>query len=202
MKDKLLNSFSTESNGEIINVDVVETDKGIIINIFGTTMDVLINGEEFYSKYDQEEYRYIPSQLRSFVEENICSYGDGLRKDDSDVVCDLTLEDRDYYMMIPTKRSKNNNLRLRDWLIDYNLLVEDGKITDKNLETMKYNEFLNSIKNYGYKIQISHSGDSYDNWVDLIIPINDFNIEKIKTCLKLWQNYNEYLVNTYLNGKY
>ena len=94
MKDKLLNTFSTESNGEIIRVNILETDKGIVFDIVGQSMDVFINGEEFYSKYDKEEYKFIPSHLRSFVEENLCSCGDGLRKEGSEVKCDLDLEGR------------------------------------------------------------------------------------------------------------
>jgi hypothetical protein len=202
MKDKLLNAFSTESNGEIIRVNFLETDKGLVIDINGKSMDVFINDEEFYSKYDKEEYKYIPSHLRSFVEENICTYGDGLRKEGSDVQCDLLLEGREYFLKIPTKKAKKNNLTLTDWLIDYEQLAEDEKIVDVKIEEQKYEEFLNNIKSYGYQMKVSHSGNDYDNWFNLVVPIGYFNIEKVKICLKLWQDYNQYLIDTYLEGKY
>ena len=202
MKDKLLNTFSTESNGEIIRVNILETDKGIVFDIVGKSMDVFINGEEFYSKFDKEEYKYIPSHLRSFVEEHICSWGDGLRKEGSEVKCDLDLEEREYFLIIPTKRAKNNSLTLRDWLIDYEILVDRGIELGKEKEKQKYEEFLNSVKSCGYKMQLSHGGNDYDNWFDLAVPINDLDLEKVKKCLKLWQDYNQYLTNTYLNGKY
>jgi len=201
MKDKLLNTFSVESNGEIIRVNFLETEKGIVLDINGTTMDVFINGEEIYSKYDKEEYKYIPSHLRGFIEENLSDYGDGLRKDGSEIKCDLSLEGREYFMILPTKRAKKNYFTLRDWLICYELL-EDKDGFDKIKEKQKYNEFLNSIKSYGYNIQLSHGGNDYDNWFDLVIPINDFDLERIKKCLKLWQEYNDYLIDTYLDGTY
>jgi len=202
MKDKLLNTFSTESNGEIIRINILETDKGIIFDIVGKSMDVFINGEEFYSKYDKEEYKYIPSHLRSFVEENLCSWGDWLVKEGSEIKCDLNLEGREYFLTIPTKRAKKNNLTLNDWLIDYEMLADDDKITDKEKEKLKYDEFLNGVKIYGYEMKASHSGNDYDNWYNLIIPINDFDLAKIKKCLKLWQEYNQYLIDTYLGGRY
>jgi len=202
MKDKLLNTFSTESNGEIIRVNILETDKGIVFDIVGKSMDVFINGEEFYSKFDKEEYKYIPSHLRSFVEENICSCGDGLRKEGSDIQCDLTLEDREYFLKIPTKRAKKNNLTLTDWLIDYEMIGDDGIEIDLEKEKLKYEEFLNNVKNYGYQMEVSHGGNDYDNWFKLEVPINDFDLERIKKCLKLWQDYNQYLTDTYFDGKY
>ena len=202
MKDKLLNTFSTESNGEIIRVNILQTDKGIVFDIVGKTMDVFINGEEFYSKYDKEEYKYIPSHLRSFVEENICSCGDGLRKEGSEVKCDLDLKRREYFLTIPTKRAKKNNLTLMDWLIDYKMLADDVKILDKEKERSIYEEFLSNVKTYGYQMKVSHGGNDYDNWFVLSVPINDFDLDKVKKCLKLWQGYNQYLIDTYLDGKY
>jgi len=202
MKDKLLNTFSTESNGEIIRINILETDKGIVFDIVGKSMDVFINGEEFYSKYDKEEYKYIPSHLRSFVEENICSCGDGLVKEGSEVQCDLLLEGKEYFLKIPTKKAKKNTLTLTDWLINYEMLVDDGKITDKEKEKLKYKEFLDLVKGFGYEMKVSHGGNDYDNWYNLVIPINDFDLDKIKKCLKLWQEYNQYLIDNYLDGKY
>jgi len=200
MKDKLLNTFSTESNGEIIRVNILQTDKGIVFDIVGQSMDVFINGEEFYSKYDKEEYKFIPSHLRSFVEENLCSYN--ILKEGSDIQCDLLLEGKEYFLKIPINRSKKNNLTLTDWLIDYKMIANDGKILDKEKERLKYDEFLNNVKTYGYQMKVSHGGNDYDNWFNLEVPINDFNLEKIKKCLKLWQDYNQYLTDTYLDGKY
>jgi len=202
MKDKLLSTFSTESNGEIIRVNILETEKGIVFDIVGSSMDVFINGEEFYSKYDKEEYKYIPSHLRSFVEENICSCGDGLRKEGSEVKCDLDLKRREYFLTIPTKRAKKNNLTLMDWLIDYKMLADDVKILDKEKERSIYEEFLSNVKTYGYQMKVSHGGNDYDNWFVLSVPINDFDLDKVKKCLKLWQGYNQYLIDTYLDGKY
>jgi len=202
MKDKLLNTFSTESNGEIIRVNILETDKGVVFDIIGKSMDVFINGEEFYSKYDKEEYKYIPSHLRSFVEENLCSCGDGLVKEGSEVKCDLDLEGREYFLTIPTKRAKKNNLTLNDWLIDYEMLADDDKIANKEKEKLKYDEFLNSVKENGYEMRLGSGGNDYDNWFVLSVPINDFDLEKVKKCLKLWQDYNQYLIDTYLDGRY
>jgi len=200
MKDKLLNTFSTESNGEIIRVNILQTDKGIVFDIVGNSMDVFINGEEFYSKYDKEEYKYIPSHLRSFVEENLCSYN--ILKEGSDVQCDLLLEGKEYFLKIPTNKSKKNNLTLTDWLIDYKMLVDGGKKIDVEMEKINYNVFLNNVKDYGYEIKVSHDGNDYDNWVKLEVPINDFDLVRIKQCLNLWQKYNQYLIDTYLDGKY
>jgi len=202
MKDKLLNTFSTESNGEIIRINILETDKGIVFDIVGKSMDVFINGEEFYSKYDKEEYKYIPSHLRSFVEENLCSYGDGLVKEGSEVQCDLLLEGKEYFLKIPTKRAKKNNLALTDWLINYEMLADDGKIIDKEKEKLKYDEFLGLVKGFGYEMKVSHGGNDYDNWFNLVVPISDFDLERVKKCLKLWQEYNQYLIDNYLDGKY
>ena len=202
MKDKLLNTFSAESNGEIIRVNILQTDKGIVFDIVGNSMDVFINGEEFYSKYDKEEYKFIPSHLRSFVEENLCSCGDGLRKEGSEVKCDLDLEGREYFLTISTKRAKKNNLTLTDWLIDYKVLSDDVKMLDKEKESIIYEEFLSNVNTYGYQMKVSHVGNDYDNWFNLAVPINDFNLEKVKVCLKLWQDYNQYLIDTYLDGKY
>ena len=204
MKDKMLNTFSVESNGETIKVDILKNDKGILIKIDGKTMDVFINGEEFYSKYDKEEYKYIPTHLRNFVEENLCDYGDGIRKDKSEINCDLILEGKEYFMVIPTKRSNKNYFLLRDWLIDYQMLADDGKEMNLDKEKIKYEEFLSNIKSHGYEMKFSHGGNDYDNWFDLVININinNFDFERIKTCINLWQDYNQYLTNTYLNGRY
>lgn len=202
MKDKLLNTFSTESNGEIIRVNFLKTDKGLVVDINGTTMDVFINGEEFYSKYDKEEYKYIPSHLRNFVEENICSYGDGIIKDGSKIKCDILLEGEEYLLYIPTKRAKENYLTLRNWLIRYEMLIDDGKEVEVEKEKLKYKELLNNVESFGCKLKLSHGGNDYDDWFDLLVPINEFDLEKIKKCLKLWRDYNQYLIDTYLNGKY
>jgi len=202
MKDKLLNTFSTESNGEIIRVNILETEKGIVFDIVGQSMDVFINGEEFYSKFDKEEYKFIPSHLRSFVEENLCSYSDGIEKDGSEVKCDILLEGNEYMLLIPTKRAKKNYFTLRNWLVSYEMLIDDGKISNTEIEKLNYNEFLNNVKDYGYQMKISHGGNDYDNWFDLAIPINDFDLDKVKKCLKLWQDYNQYLIDTYLDGRY
>ena len=202
MKDKLLNTFSTESNGEIIRVNILETEKGIVFDIVGQSMDVFINGEEFYSKFDKEEYKFIPSHLRNFVEENLCSYSDGIEKDGSEVKCDILLEGNEYMLLIPTKRAKKNYFTLRNWLVSYEMLIDDGKISNTEIEKLNYNEFLNNVKDYGYQMKISHGGNDYDNWFDLAIPINDFDLDKVKKCLKLWQDYNQYLIDTYLDGRY
>jgi len=197
---KLLNTFSKESNDEIIKVDILEADKGIVININGTTMDVFINSEEFYSKFDREEYKYIPSHLRSFIEKHLCNYSDEIIKDKSEIKCDLTIEGEDYFCIIPTKRAKKDYFVLRNYLIDYKQLGEDSNIKiDMKEESIKYQEFLNKINSIGYKMQLSHNGNEYDNYFDLAIPINNFNLERVKYCVKLWQEYNKYLINTYLN---
>ena len=51
-------------------------------------------------------------------------------------------------------------------------------------------------------MRLGSGGNDYDNWFLLSIPINDFDLEKVKICLKLWQGYNQYLIDTYLDGKY
>ena len=73
---------------------------------------------------------------------------------------------------------------------------------DKEKESIIYEEFLSNVNTYGYQMKVSHVGNDYDNWFNLAVPINDFNLEKVKVCLKLWQDYNQYLIDTYLDGKY
>ena len=77
IKGKILNTFSVESNGENIITNIIQTDKGIKIDIKGTTMDIIVNDETIYSKYDKEEYKYIPVNMRDFISKNLCEWGDG-----------------------------------------------------------------------------------------------------------------------------
>ena len=119
MKDKILNTFSTQSNGEMIEVNTIQTDKSILVQINGTTMDIMVNDEEIYSKFDNPEYKNIPSSLRGFIEKNLCSWGDGIRTEKGKVNVDIEIGGNEYWIQIPTNRAKCKDIFMSDWLESY-----------------------------------------------------------------------------------
>jgi len=191
MKDKLLNTFSNESNGEIIRVNFLETEKGLVIDINGNSMDVFINGENFFSKYDKEEYKYIPNHIRNFVSSRLPSYSD-IKKEAGHIECDLSIEGRDYFTKISTQRAKDNNIVFVEYLSEYELVEEN---TDKKIPKAKetYNQLLKDIENIGYKLESSHAGNDDYSWYQLIVPINKFEETRVIECIKLWEQYNKWL---------
>ncbi|WCK57404.1 hypothetical protein PP175_25390 (plasmid) [Aneurinibacillus sp. Ricciae_BoGa-3] len=191
-KDKTLKEFKTESNGEEISVRVIETDKGIQIFVDGQTPDVFVNGEVLYSKYDKEEYKLIPPTLRSFVEERFMSYSEIIKEKGTVIARDLSFFGLDYDIEFSSNRAKEKNVRITNWLNDYekinDYLVEpiaDGKENFKKL--------VSSIKEYGYDFRFAYGGNEYDNIYALVVPISEFDEEKINNCIKLWQSYDEQL---------
>ena len=191
MKDKKLNTYAVESNGEVVTINVIETEKGVVVDIDGKTMDIFINGENFYSKYDKEEYKYIPVQLRDFVNRRLPDYSD-IEKEKSCIKCDLNIEGKDYFTKISTQRAKDNTITFTDALTDYEL-VKDELDIELSDAIDKYNKLLNGIKSFGYKLELSHGGNDNYQWYSLIIPINKFDENKVIECVKLWNEYNNYL---------
>ena len=203
MNDKILNKYNVESNGETIEVKVIQTDKGIKVNIIGKTQDVFINGEEFYSFYDKEEYKYIPTFLIPFIEKYLTDCGSNdIEVEKGEVKAYLEILGREFLAILPTKRAKKKVMALRDYILEYELIEEDCDIKIENGKE-NFESFKSSIKDNGCDIVLSHSGDDYDNWYDLVVPIvNEINEEAVLKCIKLWSNYNDSLKNKYLGGRY
>jgi hypothetical protein len=192
---KVLFSEQFNSNNEQIELDVIQTDKGISININGKTMDVFINGEEYYSKFDSLMYAHIPTQLRDWVEKNMQTGDQEFEKKDGFVKLYLYFNNREYFIKIPTNRAKNNNIYIVGDLYSYSELFEGSKITDANLnrENDKFDNFINKISDFGYKLQFSHNAQDYYNYWQLVVPMDKFNEELIDQCIKIWQNYDDEL---------
>lgn len=186
---KMLNRFSVQSNGEDIIIAVHESEKGIRVEILGTSMDVFINGEEFYSKYDKEEYKYIPSNLRGFISKYFCDYSE-LKKEDGCVTCDISLEGKDYFVKISTKRAKDNSIIFVNDLENYELVNEYKDVRIPNAKE-NFEKLIKQVKEIGYSLGYSHSGNETYDWYQLIVPIDKFDEKKVLECVKLWQSYNE-----------
>lgn len=203
MKDKLLNEYVVDSNDETISVKVIQTEKGITVDITGKTQDVVINGEEFYSFYDREEYKYVPTYLRPFIQKYLAEFGSNdIEVSNGEVKAYLEILGREFLAILPTKRAKKNVMTLRDYVIEYEKIEESLEIEIINGKT-SFEEFKNKIKEYGFNIVMSHGGDDYDNWYDLVVPLNDtLNEDNIIECIKIWSDYNDDLKNKYLGGRY
>ena len=191
MKDKILNTFSVESNGETIKIDTIQTDKGIVVSINGTTMDILVNSEEIYSKFDKPEYKDIPSSLRGFVEKYLCDWGDGIKIEKGKVNCDIQDKGTEYWMQIPTNRAKCKDIYLSNWLEIYDR-IEDCGVEIPNAKE-NYEKLISDIKTIGYNFEFAFGGNEYDDSYKLVIPINEFDEKKVFQCFKLWEDYNSYL---------
>lgn len=195
---KILNTFSVENNNDKITVEVVETEKGIGVLINGKTMDVSVNEQLIYSKYDKEEYKYIIPSLRDFVSKYICTWGDGIEIKEDNVLCDLLINGVECWINMPHNRAS------RDTVSIYNSLFSYEKIKDELSDPKMLNgekiltELINSINEIGYDFKFAWGGDEYDDTYGLVIPINDFNEEKILKCMNLWEDYNNKLSNLFL----
>ncbi|MET3508272.1 hypothetical protein [Halalkalibacter oceani] len=189
---KVLKVDKYSSNGEEVELKVSETEKGLQIDINGLTMDVLVNGDIFYSKFDKEEYKYIPPLLRGYVEEHLCTYSDGIYKEKGKVNMDLLIRGREYFVQIPTKRAKNNTITFTDYLNSYEK-IQDYLNSQIEGAEKRYKNLLRDIETIGYKLGISHDGNEYDDWYSLYVPIDQFSEDKINQCLELWDQYNEEL---------
>lgn len=191
-KDKLLNEFKTENNEETIVIRVMQTDKGIQVLVDGETPDVIVNGDVLYSKYDKEEYKHIPPAFRSFVEEHSQSYTTISKENGRVLVRDIFISGRDYDVDFPSNRAKNKDILITNWLNDYKKIndyldepVPNGKEDFENL--------IKQIKNIGYDFKFAYSGNEYDNTYSLVVPMNEFDLAKIKACLSLWDAYDKEL---------
>lgn len=188
MKDKIINSFKTNSNDEEIIVNVMQSDKGIVVSINGNTMDVIVNDDVLYSKFDKEEYKYIPVNLRSFVENNLCSYGDGIVIEKGEIKCDLEFDCKEYFIQIPKNRAKNKLMYINNWLNSYEKIYEyDVEVPNGEL---KFKELVSQIKSKGYNFIYRWDGNEYEDTWGLEISINEFDEDKVVECIKLWDEYN------------
>jgi hypothetical protein len=183
----LLKEF--ESNGEIIKLQVTQTDKGISVDIEGKTMDVYINGEEYYSKFDNPLYAHIPTNLRSFVEKNNGS--NKMEKHTGFIRTYLQLGKEEYSVEIPTKRAKSNDIIIRNSLYSYEEISEEIKEVPYGRENFEM--FLDHVKLFGYNFVFSHSAQDYYNYWQLLVPINLFDESKVNNCIELWEEYNDKL---------
>lgn len=184
-------SYEVESNNEKIEVEIVETEKGIVVNIKGYTQDVVVNGEIIYSNYDNEHYKFVPVLIRPFIEKHLESFGTDLNKEVTELEIYLCINNREFLCLLPINRAKSDYMLLRDWLLDYSLMDLNDELKFK-AEAM-YKELLKDISDYGYTFEMSHGGNDFDTWYELIIPIADFNEEKVLECLTLWDDYNSEL---------
>lgn len=196
MKDRILNRFETENNGEKVVVLTIQTDKGIIVKIKGDSMDVQVNDDIIYSKFDKEEYKYIPVELRGFVKEHLCEWQEDIVIKDGKVEMNLYIEGQENYTTIPTNRAKSNNIEFHNWLESYEK-IRYYDIEIPNAEE-NYQKLINDIKNIGYDFKFAYDGNEYDNTYKLIVPIKEFNKEKIYKCMNIWNEYNKYL-DKYIN---
>jgi hypothetical protein len=191
MKDKVLNKFSVESNGETIEISTIQTDKGIIVSVNGTTMDIIVNDEVIYSKFDKPEYKDIPVNLRLFIEKNLCEWGNGISKEDGKICCDIACEGEEYWVRMPTNRAKKKDILISNWLNEYEKIGEyDIEIPDAK---ENYEKLIKDIKSIGYEFRFAWDGNEYDSGYELVVPVNEFNETKVIECFKLWSNYNAHL---------
>lgn len=191
MSIKLISTFSADSNGETVNVNVYETEKGITVNIEGTAMDVLINSEEVYSKFDKPEYKKIPSHIRPFVEKHLNNYEDSIRIEDTKVCMSVDIGGTDYNMDIPVNRAKCKDIYISDWLESYDKII--GYDVEIPNAKENYEKLVKDINDIGYKFEYAWGGNEYDDIFKLVVPINKFDELKINECVILWKAYNKYL---------
>lgn len=196
MKEKLLD-YEVESNGETIKINVVQTEKGVEINILGNTPDVIVNDIVVYSEYEEEEYKYIPPYLRPFIKKYSYDWV-GVNVKEAELGVELCIEGTSFLAMLPIRKEKNSELRLRDWIIEYSIIEDKMGITVENGKE-KFGKFLKAVKELGCDIRYSHGGNDYDNWYDLVVPMKEsVKEETIVECVKLWNEYNQSLLKTYL----
>lgn len=193
MKDKILNKFSVESNGETIEVITIQTDKGITVNIIGTTMDVFINNDEVYSKYDNPEYKNIPSILRPFIEKNLMGE---ICTEKGKVECAVYCKGDEYYVSMPTNRAKKKDISFYNWLESYEK-IQGYDVEIPNAQK-NFDKLIEDIKNIGYIFKFAWDGNEYDNTFELLVPINEFDEDRVYQCFKLWKDYNKEL-NKYID---
>lgn len=192
--NKILLTQNYESNGETINLQVIQTNKGIQFNINGKTMDVFINGEEYYSKFNNPMYAYIPTQLRNWVEKNMQTGNQEFEKKDGFIKFYLYFNNREYFIKVPTNRAKNNNIYIVGDLYSFEELFEDGKNINLDNEKEKFYNLVRKIYDLsGYRLQFSHNAQDYYNYWQLIVPMDKFNEEYIEQCIKIWKNYDDEL---------
>lgn len=188
MEESIINSFKTKSSNEEIMINVIRSDKGISVNIEGNTMDVVVNGDLLYSKFDKEEYKYIPVNLRNFIANNLCSWEDDIRLKDTVVECTLEFDCKEYCVQIPKNRAKSKTMYISNWLNSYE------KIANYNVEIINgkenFEQLISKMKNIGYDFVYRWDGNEYEDTWGLKIDINDFNENKVMECIKSWNEYN------------
>lgn len=192
MKEKILNKISIDDKGKEINIEVFKTEKGIVIKINGNEMDVFVNNEVVYSLYEKEEFKYVPRELRSFVDKYITTYSDGITKKGGKVFCQICLNSEDYYLIMPTNRAKSKNVQIEFILYEKKLIEENLGINIKKYidYDTRLKEIKDVIKRNGYELKYSTSGNEYDNYYCVEIPISDFNEEKILDCFSYIKKFN------------
>lgn len=188
MEKKIINSFKTESNNEEIIVNVIQSDKGIIVNITGNTMDVIVNDDLLYSKFDKEEYKYIPVNLRSFIADNLCSWGDGIIIKDDKIECILEFNCEEYYVEIPKNRAKNKTIYINNWLNSYKKIYEHGIEIPNGEENLE--KLISQIKDKNCDFVYRWDCNEYDDTWGLKIDINKFDENKVIECITIWTEYN------------
>jgi hypothetical protein len=164
MKDKILNRFETENNGEKVVVLTVQTDKGVLVKIKGNSMDVQVNDDILYSPYDKEEYKYIPVELRDFVKEHLCEWENDITVKTGKVEMNLYIQGEENYTTIPTNRAKSKDVEFHNWLESYEK-IRDYEVEIPNAEE-KYERLINDIKEIGYDFQFAYDGNEYDNTIN------------------------------------
>lgn len=193
MKDRLLNKYQIESNGELITVETIETEKGIKVNIVGNTMDVIVNNDILYSKFDNEDYKYIPVNIREFVEKNLCSWSDGIVVKDEIVKCEVEINGEAYDIEIPKNTAKNKIMYINNWLNSYDKISEYDVDIDVSKARERFDKLLIDIKGVGYELVFRWDGNEYDDIYGLKLNINDFNEDKVLECMELWEGYDSEL---------
>lgn len=191
MKDKILNSFSVNEDNEDIKVEVIKTEKGIVININGSTVDVKVNGDLIYSKFDNENYKYIPVNMRSFVEKNLCEWENDIVVEAKEVKCNIEFNGSEYYCILPKNKAKGNIVYFVNWLNSYKK-ISGYEVEIPNAEE-NFNKLIESIREVGYDLVYKWDGNEYDDSWGLKLSINDFSEKKVFQCFKLWEDYNNEL---------
>jgi len=170
---KELNRFTTESNGETIEVITYESPKGIVVHVNGQSMDVVLNNEVLYSKYDDENYKYIMPQFREFVETHDPS---DFQVNKSNIGTTLLILGYEFLTQISL-----NSL----------VVPEKLDITDEEVSTLteRINELKALAERFNYSFVISHDGNEYDEFYALTVPFEIFNKENIYAFIEAWNKY-------------
>ena len=197
---------------EGLKIQIEESDHIFRVNIISDQVDILINNELIFSQQGPEEWRYIPKELKEFIEAHQSSME--FTEENGEKILAIQIfrdELREGTMYFSNNTSLPLRVRFRllidveDFANNY-LMKAKGRDIEKRIVADKLSFFWESIQlkaakyNYGFSYSKITEQKYYGFW-DISFQKEQWDMENFNQFLKTIQNFKQELQQIELQYK-